>query len=65
MKAELTDAEARIARMLGDAWNAYLELPVEHPMDRGEFCTSIHRCQDQVLARAGRRALNQPTENKP
>lgn len=65
MLVELTDAEASIARLLAEVWNAYLELPVEHPMDRGEFCASIHRCQDQVLARAGRRALNQPIESKP
>ncbi len=57
MKAELTDQEARVARMLGDAWNEYLRLPREHSMEQAEFCAAIHRCQDMVLARCGRRAL--------
>ncbi|MET3715389.1 hypothetical protein ABMD26_001637 [Pseudomonas sp. PvP001] len=53
-----TKQEAAIARLLGEVWNAYLALPVEHPMERTEFCTAIHRCQDIVLARSGRRALD-------
>lgn len=58
MKAELTDQEAKVAQMLGDAWNEYLKLPKDHPMEQGEFCNAIHRCQDIVLARCGRRALH-------
>lgn len=54
----LTRQEAGLARMLADAWNAYLALPVEHPMEQAEFCAAIHRCQDIVLARSGRRALD-------
>ncbi len=53
-----TEQEAAIARLLGEVWSAYLALPVEHPMDQQEFCTAIHRCQDMVLARSGRRELN-------
>lgn len=60
MKVELTEQEAKVAQMLGDAWNEYLKLPKEHPMERSEFCTAIHRCQDMVLARCGRRAFNSP-----
>jgi len=52
-----TEQEAFIARLLGEVWNAYLALPVEHPMEQAEFCAAIHRCQDIVLARSGRRAL--------
>jgi len=52
-----TDQEATIARLLGEVWNAYLALSVEHPMEQTEFCAAIHRCQDIVLARSGRRAL--------
>ena len=55
--AELTDQEAKVARMLGDAWNEYLKLPVEHPMGQSEFCSAIHACQNIVLARCGVRAL--------
>ena len=58
-KAELTEQEAKVVQMLADAWNEYMELPVEHPMDRQEFCTAINACQDKVLARAGRRAINE------
>ena len=42
--AELTDQEAKVAQMLGDAWNEYLALPIEHPMEQQEFCTAIHVC---------------------
>ncbi len=55
--AELTDQEAKVAQMLGDAWNEYLKLPVEHPMGQSEFCSAIHACQNMVLARCGVRAL--------
>lgn len=58
MKTELTEQEAKVSRMLADAWDEYLKLPVDHPMQQSEFCTAIHRCQDMVLARCGRRALN-------
>ncbi len=55
--AELTDQEARVAQMLGEAWNEYLKLPIEHPMEQKEFCSAIHACQNMVLARCGARAL--------
>ena len=55
--AELTDQEAKVAQMLGDAWNEYLKLPVEHPREQQEFCTAIHICQDKILGRCGRRAF--------
>lgn len=55
--AELTDQEAKVAQMLGDAWNEYLKLPLEHPMGQSEFCSAIHACQNMVLARCGVRAL--------
>lgn len=57
MKAEVTEQEYQIARMLGDVWNLFLKLPKEHPMQNQEFCMAIHRCQDMVLARAGIRAI--------
>lgn len=55
--AELTDQEAKVAQMLGEAWNEYLKLPVEHPMGQKELCSAIHACQNIVLARCGVRAL--------
>lgn len=60
MKAELTEQEAKVATMLGDAWDEYLKLPTEHSLEQHEFCMAIHRVQDMVLARPGRRALNRP-----
>ncbi len=58
MTVEITQREARVVDLLAQAWNEYLLLPVEHPMAQAEFCTAIHRCQDMVLARSGRGALN-------
>ncbi|WP_145538273.1 hypothetical protein [Yersinia kristensenii] len=52
----LTD-EQRVAQMLGDAWNQYLQLPVEHPSERDEFCRAIHDCQRIILARPAIRGL--------
>ncbi|MEG1467446.1 MAG: hypothetical protein RR987_11710 [Hafnia sp.] len=53
----LTVEEQKVAQLLGDAWNLYLGLPVEHPMGRDEFCRAIHHCQNMVLARPAIRAL--------
>ncbi len=55
--AELTDQDAKVAQMLGDAWNEYLKLPIEHPMEQREFCSAIHACQNMVLARCCVRAI--------
>jgi hypothetical protein len=54
----VTDAERRVVMLLAEAWNAFLELPVEHPSNTDEFCRAIHAAQDKVLARVGRRDLN-------
>ncbi|SEU02909.1 hypothetical protein [Pseudomonas graminis] len=62
MPIELTDREAFIAGLLGGVWNEYLKLPIEHPMERDEFCRAIHTCQNMVLARAGRRVINAKAE---
>lgn len=51
----ITEGELRIVQMLGDVWNEYLKLPLEHPNEQSEFCTAIHACQDKILARTGRR----------
>ncbi len=53
----LTSEEQKIAQLLGDAWDLYFTLPVEHPMGRDEFCRAIHHCQNMVLARPAIRAL--------
>lgn len=63
LTAVVTEQEARLAEQLGELWNAYLELPVERPMDRAEFCNGIHVLQGLVLKRAGRRAINERITN--
>lgn len=54
----LTWEEREIVNMLANAYNAFCQLPVEHPMDQDEFCRAIHVLQDKVLARPGRREMN-------
>jgi hypothetical protein len=54
---KLTDQEEKIANMLGDAFNEYLKLPVQHPMETEEFCMAIHVCQNIVLSRPAVRHL--------
>ncbi|WP_374979021.1 hypothetical protein PSGK_18935 [Pseudomonas solani] len=58
MHAELSDEEAAVVELLGQAWSAYLQLPVEHAAEAPEFCRAVHACQDMVLARCGRRAMS-------
>lgn len=54
----LTEDERKLALLLADVWNLFLALPIEHPMDRDEFCRGVHRLQDKLLSRPGRRQLN-------
>lgn len=60
----LTDDERAIAILLGKAWDAFLRLPVEHGDDLTEFRHAIHRAQDMVLARPGRRQINSITNQQ-
>ena len=57
-QARVTDQEAAVVGLLAEAWNEFLKLPIEHPMDQHEFCSAIHSCQDKILARGGRRVIN-------
>ncbi|WP_457978066.1 hypothetical protein L0Y47_21415 [Ectopseudomonas composti] len=59
----LTPAERNVVSLLRSVWNEYLALPVEHPTERAEFCAAIHRCQDMVLSRTGRRQFDQAEVN--
>ena len=54
----MTDEERGVINLLAQAWNAFVELPVEHPMDREDFCRMIHAAQDKILSRPARRELN-------
>lgn len=57
MTAQVTPQEAAIADALGEVWNRFLDLPVEHPGDNEEFCRGVHILQRQITSRAGRRAM--------
>ena len=47
----LTADERRVVDCLADAWNAFLDLPSEHPDDLGEFRFAIHAAQRIILSR--------------
>ena len=53
----MTLDEEKVLMMLAEVWNEFLKLPVEHPMEQQEFCSSIHVCQNMVLSREARRDL--------
>lgn len=47
----MTEQEREIVEKLGDIWNLFLKLPVEHPMARSEFANHVHALQSHVAAR--------------
>lgn len=48
--------ETEILDNLVAAWNAFVKLQVTHPMELGDFCDGIHRCQYVLMAREARRS---------
>lgn len=52
-----TDAELTIINALGEVWNTFMSLPVEHGDDMKVFRDGIHVLQREILARSGRRAM--------
>lgn len=54
----MTPAEHRVMDALVAAWNAFVDLPSEHPDDITEFRHGIHRLQEKILARPTRREIN-------
>lgn len=53
----MTDAETRALEALAQAWNAFMELPAEHPDDVTEFRHGIHRLEEKIMARPTRRQM--------
>lgn len=51
----LTREEKRVMKILGQAWNAFHDLPEEHPNEHNEFVGKIHDLQRMVMARPTRR----------
>lgn len=56
-KAQITEQERSVHKALGEVWNQFSALPVEHQQDAAEFCHHIHILQRMVSARAGRRQI--------
>lgn len=56
-KARITEQERAVHKALGEVWNQFSALPVEHQQDASEFCHHIHILQRMVSARAGRRQI--------
>ncbi len=47
----LTEDEQNVIKHLVDAWNAFLELPIEHNDDINEFRYGIHTLQRHIMCR--------------
>ena len=56
--AKLTKEEEEILRLTEEIWNRFLELPINHPMERDEMAIKIHDIQRMIISRPGFR-LNQ------
>ena len=56
--SKLTDNEQNVLNSLGDVWNSFLELPIEHPDDLNDFKYGIHLLQRQIMCRPIRREIN-------
>ncbi|WPZ06578.1 hypothetical protein [Pelagerythrobacter marinus] len=56
--AGATAQEEALAVALGECWDMFLKLPIEHPDDRDEFRRGIHSLQNIVLARPALRSIN-------
>lgn len=50
-----TVKERLVLARLVQAWNEYLQLPVQHPHDQEEFMRAIHAAQQLIAIRAARR----------
>lgn len=56
--AKFTKEEEAILRLTEEVWNRFLELPINHPMERDEMAIKIHDIQRMIISRPGFR-LNQ------
>lgn len=51
--AKLTKEEEEILRLTEEIWNRFLELPINHPMERDEMAIKIHDIQRMIISRPG------------
>lgn len=61
--AKFTQEEEAILRLTEEIWNRFLELPINHPMEKGEMAIKIHDIQRMIISRPGFR-LNQEMFNQ-
>lgn len=52
----MTEQEHAILQDLTNAWNKFVELPIEHPDQQAEFRTKLHDLQRMIMARPTARA---------
>ena len=46
--------EEEVLKLLAEAWNKFLELDTQHPMEQTDFCNGIHQCQQLIALRFAR-----------
>ena len=56
--AKLTQKEEAILLLTEEIWNRFLELPINHPMEKDEMAIKIHDIQRMIISRPGFR-MNQ------
>lgn len=42
-----------LAKLTEEIWNRFLELPINHPMERDEMAIKIHDIQRMIISRPG------------
>lgn len=55
----MTAEEVKVLNITKDAWNAFLQLPIQHPDDINEFRFHIHAMQNIIYAREGIRKMKE------
>lgn len=51
--AKLTKEEEEILELTEEIWNRFLELPINHPMEKDEMAIKIHDIQRMIISRPG------------
>lgn len=52
----MTPAEREVLGFLSEAYNKFVRLPSQHPMEADEFCRAIHVAQGILACRVARKA---------
>ena len=60
---KFTQEEKAILLLTEEIWNRFLELPINHPMEKDEMAIKIHDIQRMIISRPGFR-LNQEMFNQ-